>query len=190
MYRAPDKCTTGMPIFNIGRLIYMKERSRTEFGRRMLQARKAAGLTQVQVRAALGISQGTLSELEIEANSSGWTAQLAALYRCNARWLATGEGEPYISGREAQLVMLARTRLNPEEMALLTEVLSSDPALFVANLNKSRKPSVIPGSHERALEEAMQVDISNPGRATDGGSKGAPDTSATGSQTRKPRRDK
>lgn len=72
-----------------------KHRDRTEFGRRLVESRKRAGLTQVQVCAQLGISQGTLSELEREAYSSTYTAQLASLYRVDPYWLATGEAAPY-----------------------------------------------------------------------------------------------
>jgi transcriptional regulator with XRE-family HTH domain len=67
------------------------ERERTAFGRRMLRARKDAGLTQTDVCAQLGMSQSTLSELETDANSSGRIAELASLYGADAHYLATGE---------------------------------------------------------------------------------------------------
>ncbi len=73
----------------------MKEKSqreRTPFGQRLLAARKKAGLSQEKVCAALGISQSGLSELEREANSSGYTAQLAALYGVDPYELAEGTG--------------------------------------------------------------------------------------------------
>lgn len=69
-------------------------RDRTPFGFRMWQARKRASLTQMQVRKAIGVSQGTLSEAEHEHHTSGLTPQFAALYGCSAHWLATGEGDP------------------------------------------------------------------------------------------------
>lgn len=69
----------------------MSDRARTSFGLRLYQARTAAGLTQKQVQAALGISQSTLSELEREAHSSGFTPVLATLYKADPHYLATGE---------------------------------------------------------------------------------------------------
>jgi transcriptional regulator with XRE-family HTH domain len=67
-------------------------RERSAFGSRMHEARQAAGLTQMQVKAAVGCSQGTLSELEATADSSGLVARFAELYRVLPLWLATGEG--------------------------------------------------------------------------------------------------
>jgi transcriptional regulator with XRE-family HTH domain len=62
----------------------------TAFGQRLRSARKAAGLTQKQAAAAVGMSQSNLAELEKKAGSSGYTVQLAALYNVSAEWLATG----------------------------------------------------------------------------------------------------
>lgn len=69
-------------------------RERTAFGLRLYKARKAAGLSQQQVFAQAGIPQSTLSELETVAASSGYTAQLASLYKVDAHVLATGEAAP------------------------------------------------------------------------------------------------
>jgi transcriptional regulator with XRE-family HTH domain len=65
-------------------------RSRTPFAQRLVTARKAVRLTQKDVEIRLGIPQSTLSELEHSANSSGYTAQLAALYGVDAHFLAKG----------------------------------------------------------------------------------------------------
>lgn len=93
-YRAPDIVGFGIPIVNIGKLVTMANRHRTPFGARMHQARARAKKTQVEVARLLAISQGTLSELETEAAGSARVAEFAALYGCNAVWLATGEGAP------------------------------------------------------------------------------------------------
>ncbi len=69
------------------------DRERTPFGARMFESRKRAQLTQEQVRAAIGIGQSTLVDIEYKATSSGWTPQLAALYEVDALWLATGVGQ-------------------------------------------------------------------------------------------------
>jgi transcriptional regulator with XRE-family HTH domain len=69
-----------------------KSRDRTPFGQRMFDAREVAGLTQMQVRERLKVSQGTLSELERTAHSTRRLVDFAMLYQVNPRWLATGEG--------------------------------------------------------------------------------------------------
>jgi transcriptional regulator with XRE-family HTH domain len=89
-HRDADIVPNGLPNVNIGRLRGM-ERDRTPFGARMFQARTVAGLTQMEVKGKLKISQGTLSELEHTANSSGRVVEFARLYGCDADWLATGE---------------------------------------------------------------------------------------------------
>lgn len=58
----------------------------------MLEAREAAGLTQMQVRERLGMSQGTLSGLERDALSTKRLVDFATLYGVNPVWLATGRG--------------------------------------------------------------------------------------------------
>ena len=67
-------------------------RQRTEFGRRMLQARQHAKLSQPDVCKRLGMGQSTLVDIESKANKSGYTAQLADLYAVPALWLAEGTG--------------------------------------------------------------------------------------------------
>jgi SOS-response transcriptional repressor LexA len=64
----------------------------TEFGNRIKQARKLAKLTQAQLARAVGISQGSLSEMENEGLSSTYTVQIAHACGVNANWLATGVG--------------------------------------------------------------------------------------------------
>lgn len=61
---------------------------------RLYEARRAAKKTQAQVCKRLGISQSNLSDLERIAESSGFTAQLAAFYECDPNYLATGVGTP------------------------------------------------------------------------------------------------
>jgi SOS-response transcriptional repressor LexA len=64
----------------------------TDFGKRIKQARKLAKLTQEQLAKAVGISQGSLSEMENEGLSSTYTVQIAHVCGVNAKWLATGVG--------------------------------------------------------------------------------------------------
>lgn len=65
----------------------------TDFGKRVAQARKRAGLTQKELAPKVGMSQSNLSELETVAHESGKTAQIAHVCRVDAYWLATGEGD-------------------------------------------------------------------------------------------------
>lgn len=72
---------------------------RSEFGKRLFEARKLAGLTQQQ--AAVGImGQSTLAELEKQGQGSAHTAELAKRYNVSPHWLATGEGEMKLSNVE------------------------------------------------------------------------------------------
>lgn len=89
-------------------------RERSAFGKRMLEARQHAGLTQMQVRAAFSpqMAQSTIAELERDAQGSSRTAEFALLYKCDVQWLATGIGLPHF-GRahsEPPLVLTAAER--------------------------------------------------------------------------------
>jgi SOS-response transcriptional repressor LexA len=65
----------------------------TEFGKRVRAARKLARLSQVALARAVGLTQGTISEMETLAHSSTATAQIAETCGVSAHWLATGDGE-------------------------------------------------------------------------------------------------
>src|SRR5690606_7535569 len=71
------------------------KRRRPAFGSRLVEAREAKGLTQAQAAAAVGITQGTLSELEIIGKGTSYVVHLAKLYGCDPYWLAMKEGVPY-----------------------------------------------------------------------------------------------
>jgi len=68
-------------------------KTRSEYGSRLKQARAHANLTQKQLAAKVGMSQSNLSELEISAQGSAMTPQLAAACNVNVHWLATGAGD-------------------------------------------------------------------------------------------------
>lgn len=70
----------------------MDKKGRTAFGARLLAARKHAKMAQIPAAKAVGMSQGTLAELELDGQGSSYTAQLAAVYGVNPNWLATGKG--------------------------------------------------------------------------------------------------
>ncbi|MBL8506023.1 MAG: helix-turn-helix transcriptional regulator [Methylobacillus glycogenes] len=50
-------------------------------------------MSQEQAAKQAGMAQGTLSEAEVSGKRSGYTPQLAALYKVNPIWLATGKGD-------------------------------------------------------------------------------------------------
>lgn len=108
--RLPDILPNGLPIRKPCTVSAMANRDRTPFGARMHQARKLAGMTQKEAAAAAGVSQSTLSELETDAHSSGYTPIFAGIYGVDAMALATGEPTPPAHGSSAsvaQVVALA-----------------------------------------------------------------------------------
>lgn len=78
---------------------YMEDIERTPFGRRLFAARSDAGLSQEEVVKSVGMSQSTLSEAEISGKRSGFTSQLAALYKVHPTWLATGKGRKEVDAQ-------------------------------------------------------------------------------------------
>jgi transcriptional regulator with XRE-family HTH domain len=82
----------------------MENQDSTSFGTRLKWARKKAKLTQIAAAKKIGMSQGTLAELENEGKGSSYTAALAALYGVDSYWLATGKGEPHRKEGQPQLV--------------------------------------------------------------------------------------
>ena len=66
---------------------------RTEFGQRLLQARKRAKRTQVQVCAAVGMAQGGYTQLETSGQGSSYTPKIAAYLGVSVNWLAYGQGD-------------------------------------------------------------------------------------------------
>lgn len=81
----------------------MANRDRTEFGSRVIQARKHARLTQHGLSAATGIKQSTIAEMEVSGQSSLMTPQIAKACGVDAYWLATGEGAMLINDGTAEL---------------------------------------------------------------------------------------
>jgi transcriptional regulator with XRE-family HTH domain len=75
----------------------MENEERTPFGRRLFDARSSAKITQEAAAKAVGMrSQSTLAEAELTGKRSGFTPQLAELYKVSAKWLATGKGERHL----------------------------------------------------------------------------------------------
>jgi transcriptional regulator with XRE-family HTH domain len=66
---------------------------RSEFGKRLVQAREDAGLSQEELCRLAGMAQSTLATAESSGSGSRNTAQLARACGVSAYWLATGEGK-------------------------------------------------------------------------------------------------
>lgn len=71
----------------------MKVKSRTDFGSRLVRARKSAGLTQAELAERTGLGQTTISDAERISTSSTYLVQIAQALGVSPAWLATGEGE-------------------------------------------------------------------------------------------------
>lgn len=95
--KGPPKKTSGNKYVGRKKALQTK---RTEFGQRLFDARKRAGLDQTEVARILQISQTTLGELETRSHSSSFVtvAALAHLYDVDPHYLATGRsGNPQLN---------------------------------------------------------------------------------------------
>jgi transcriptional regulator with XRE-family HTH domain len=92
-YRQTDENASGKPL-SIGITVFpMRDKTteRTDYGARVHEARTDAKMTQTALAAAIGMSQGSLAQLEVSGQSSGKTVQIAAATGVRAAWLATGK---------------------------------------------------------------------------------------------------
>lgn len=108
----------------------MDMEERTPFGRRLFEARTAAGMTQEDAAKDAGMSQSTLAEAEISGKRSGFTVQLAALYKVSAAWLATGKGDRDIdvqpSATEGITKIQALERKTVQELLKISRLINDD----------------------------------------------------------------
>jgi len=119
----------------------MRTTTRSEYGARLVAARKQAKLTQHELAKKAGMSQSALAEAETTGQGSAYTPQLAAQCRVSAEWLATGEGEmqpattvwPFDLLTPEQLLSLP-----PEHLATVQKV-----ALDLLQLSKVTPPSYV-----------------------------------------------
>ena len=65
----------------------------SDFGKRLLKARKMVGLSQGKVAKAVGMTQPSYSHLESDGQSSAYTPAIARICRVSVDWLAYGSGE-------------------------------------------------------------------------------------------------
>ena len=94
-----------------------------KIGQRIREARKAAGMTQDQLAAKVGMRQNSISELE-KGDSAGTTnvAKFAQALRVNALWLETGMGERSSIGTQEPALS---PETAPERMDAIAEKLDA-----------------------------------------------------------------
>lgn len=88
----------------------MRNVDRSEFGARLYETRKEAGLSQQDLADAAGLSQSNIAELEKSGQGSAAITKLAKRLRVDPHWLAYGEGEKtpsYGSGWSLQAIEAA-----------------------------------------------------------------------------------
>ena len=128
-----------------------------------MEARKAAGLTQVEVSKHLNISQGTLAELEKKGHGSAHTPALAKMYGVDAHWLATGEGD-MAGGHFSPSLNRTLSALRPEALwkieSLIRLQLDMEPA---APTQQAAKPA----SAETSAGARRSVANNKPGGGND-----------------------
>lgn len=96
----------------------MREKARSEYGSRLVQARKHAGLTQTALAKAVGMSQSAYAGAETTGQGSTYTSQLAAACGVRPEWLATGAG-PMVGETETHT-----TRPEPDALSAALRTLA------------------------------------------------------------------
>lgn len=92
-------------------------------GSRLRVARRAAGLTQVQLAKLVGLTQGQITSIERGVTlTSGSTAAIAEAVRCNALWLATGRGDPGLQDVKEVDFLADYRRLSDSDREMLREM--------------------------------------------------------------------
>lgn len=70
----------------------MDRKPRSEYGARLLAARKHKDMSQTALAKAVGMSQSAYGQAETTGSGSSFTSQLAEVCGVRAQWLATGDG--------------------------------------------------------------------------------------------------
>lgn len=79
-------------------------------------------MTQPQVAERLGMSQGTIAELEKKGQGSSRTIEFAALYGVDAGWLATGEESGLVAPPAPPAGFEDRREVSESDWGLLMDV--------------------------------------------------------------------
>lgn len=94
-YRQTGNVSSGFAVFQMDTLLPMDRKTRSEYGARLLAARKHKGLSQTALANAVGMSQSAYGQAETTGSGSSFTSQLADVCGVRAQWLATGIGSMF-----------------------------------------------------------------------------------------------
>lgn len=94
-YRQTGNVSSGIAVDQVGRLALMDRKTRSEYGARLLAARKHKGMTQTELAKKVGMSQSAYGQAETSGSGSSFTSQLAEVCGVRAQWLATGIGSMF-----------------------------------------------------------------------------------------------
>lgn len=168
-YRIPDINASGFPISHCDRLAPMAKdtksaranKERSPYGGRLLDARKAAGLTQAELAKKAGCPLSTIAEAETTGAGSTYTAQLAHALNVNALWLATGDGAREVAAA-ANNPKMAFADLNAYEASIVT-AMRQPPQFSVQELTQIKESLsaalAIKRSGENADHQAAPIGV-------------------------------
>ncbi|WP_168734348.1 helix-turn-helix domain-containing protein [Pseudothauera nasutitermitis] len=111
------------------------------FGSRLKAARKAAGLSQVQLARMVGMSQGNLSDIENDhVPTSTFTPKLAATLGIEALWLAEGRGarQPQAARADLHAAEPPSPGYYPERISPVP--MHNFPVLYAEDIMAGRSP--------------------------------------------------
>lgn len=94
-YRQTGNVSSGFQVTQVDRLAPMDRKTRSEYGARLLAARKHKGLSQTALANAVGMSQSAYGQAETTGSGSSFTSQLAEVCGVRSQWLATGIGSMF-----------------------------------------------------------------------------------------------
>ena len=95
-----------------------------ERGQRLKEARLALELTQEEFGEKMGITRGTVSNLEcgdINPATPKYLKCFEAFHNINHRWLLAGEGEMFLPPKELQLFLKIIENITPEALKILQQ---------------------------------------------------------------------
>jgi transcriptional regulator with XRE-family HTH domain len=128
----------GTPVLGVNRYSGTEccDNIEMSIGTRLKEARKAAGLTQVDLAERSGMKQSTISDLEI-GKSRGTTnlALLASIVGVNALWLETGKGSRTTKSPTEGSSSVGESRLPASEPGL--QWISSEEYRLLTNYRAS-----------------------------------------------------
>lgn len=89
---------------------------RTDFGLRVLRARKQAKLTQAALAAIVGTTQSNIADAERAAHGSTFTVAIARATGVDVDWLANGSGDMFTNVEFAPAMTEAPTPATPPQV--------------------------------------------------------------------------